>query len=225
MTELRPDGIHAVQGRRTAHQRRTRPITEPILPGFPDLGQNSFSEHSAREGVPRLPGLTDKHDIKITVLMTGQAARRQPRSPRRSSAAVTRQTRTAAAGNACTSYPVPKKPSGSPDSVRTIQDVTSTRPAGYNNYRIRPGVNTLEILQEPGCTYHTGDLSAGGPFLQRINGQPFATVPYKVHLNDITSPGFPGCSPAGYQQQLLDEFNQVYPEGREPAPFDGHQPA
>jgi len=86
-------------------------------------------------------------------------------------------------------------------------------------------VNTLEILQEPGCTYHTGDLSAGGPFLQRINGQPFATVPYKVHLNDITSPGFPSCSPAGYQQQLLDEFNQVYPEGREPAPFDGHQPA
>jgi len=103
MTELWPDGIHAVQGRRTAHQRRTQPITEPILPGFPDLGQNSFSEHSAREGAPRIPGLTDKHDIKITVLMTGQAARRQPRSPRRSSAAVTRQTRTAAAGNACTS--------------------------------------------------------------------------------------------------------------------------
>jgi hypothetical protein len=28
------------------------PITEPILPGFPDLGQNIFYEYGAREGVP-----------------------------------------------------------------------------------------------------------------------------------------------------------------------------
>ena len=27
------------------------PITEPILPGFPDLGQNSFYEYGPREGV------------------------------------------------------------------------------------------------------------------------------------------------------------------------------
>jgi hypothetical protein len=34
----------------------------------------------------------------------------------------------------------------------------------------------------------TGDRSAGEPFLQLINGgQPFATVPYSVHLNDIAS--------------------------------------
>jgi hypothetical protein len=30
------------------------PITEPILDGFPDLGQNSFYEYGAREGVPRI---------------------------------------------------------------------------------------------------------------------------------------------------------------------------
>jgi hypothetical protein len=30
------------------------PITEPILDGFPDLGQNGFYEYGAREGVPRL---------------------------------------------------------------------------------------------------------------------------------------------------------------------------
>jgi hypothetical protein len=28
------------------------PITEPILDGFPDLGQNTFDEYGAREGVP-----------------------------------------------------------------------------------------------------------------------------------------------------------------------------
>lgn len=37
------------------------PITEPILDGFPDLGQNTFYEYGAREGVPRILDLMDKH--------------------------------------------------------------------------------------------------------------------------------------------------------------------
>jgi hypothetical protein len=44
--------------------------------------------------------------------------------------------------------------------------------------------------------------------------QPFATVPYSMHLNDIASFDFPGFSPADYEQQLVDEFEQLYDEGR-----------
>jgi len=57
------------------------------------------------------------------------------------------------------------------------------------------------------------DLSADEPFLQLINGQPFAAVPYTVHLNDIASFDFPGFNPAAYEQQLIDEFDQLYAEG------------
>jgi hypothetical protein len=74
-------------------------------------------------------------------------------------------------------------------------------------------VNTLEILQELGFTYHIDDLSADEPFLQLINGQPFAAVQYTVHLSDIASFDFPGFSPAAYEQQLIDEFDQLYAEG------------
>jgi len=76
--------------------------------------------------------------------------------------------------------------------VHAIEQATGTRPSGYNNYWIRPGVNTLEILQELGFIYHIDDLSADEPFLQQINGLPFATVPHSVHLNDIASFDFPG---------------------------------
>ncbi len=58
------------------------------------------------------------------------------------------------------------------DGVEAIEQATGTRPVGYNNYWFRPGVNTLEILQELGFTYHIDDLSVGEPFLQTINGQP-----------------------------------------------------
>src|SRR5271170_114001 len=54
------------------------PIGEPILPGFPDLGQNSFYEYGVREGMPRLLDLLDKHDIKMTSFMVGDAVRRRP---------------------------------------------------------------------------------------------------------------------------------------------------
>jgi peptidoglycan/xylan/chitin deacetylase (PgdA/CDA1 family) len=109
--------------------------------------------------------------------------------------------------------PRPQETEWIADGVQAIEQATGTRPTGYNNYWFRPGVNTLEILAELGFTYHIDDLSADEPFLQTINGQPFATVPYTAHLNDISSFDFPGFNPAAYEQQMTDEFDQLYAEG------------
>jgi peptidoglycan/xylan/chitin deacetylase (PgdA/CDA1 family) len=54
------------------------PITEPILDEFPDLGQNTFYEYGAREGVRRVLDLLDKHHVKMTSFMIGDAVRRHP---------------------------------------------------------------------------------------------------------------------------------------------------
>ena len=189
------------------------PITEPILDGFPDLGQNSFYEYGAREGVPRLLDLFDRHDIKITSFMIGDAVRRHPDV---AAAIVNRGHEAGAHGHRWArqyQLPRPQEADWIADSVAAIESVTGFRPTGYNNYWIRAGVNTLEILQEQGFTYHIDDLSADEPFLQTINGVPFATVPYSVHLNDIASFDFPGFNPAAYEQQVIDEFGQLYDEG------------
>jgi peptidoglycan/xylan/chitin deacetylase (PgdA/CDA1 family) len=189
------------------------PITEPILNGFPDLGQNSFYEYGACEGVPRLLDLFDKHDIKITSFMIGNTVRRHP------NVAATIVDRGHEAGVHGRRWqrqyhlPRPQEADWIADSVEVIEKVTGFRPVGYNNYWMRPGVNTLEILQEQGFTYHIDDLSADEPFLQTINGAPFATVPYTVHLNDIASFDFPGFNPAAYEQQIVDQFDQLYAEG------------
>jgi peptidoglycan/xylan/chitin deacetylase (PgdA/CDA1 family) len=45
------------------------PITEPILSGYPDLGQNTFYDYGALEGVPRILDLLDLHGIKMTSFM------------------------------------------------------------------------------------------------------------------------------------------------------------
>jgi peptidoglycan/xylan/chitin deacetylase (PgdA/CDA1 family) len=190
------------------------PITEPILDEFPDLGQNTFYEYGAREGVRRVLDLLDKHDVKMTSFMIGDAVRRHPDV----AAEIVRRGHEGGA-HGCRwrrqyQLPRPQEKEWIADSVTAIEEVTGTRPVGYNNYWIRPGVNTLEILQELGFTYHIDDLSADEPFLQTINGQPFATVPYTVHLNDISSFDLAGFNPAAYEQQLANEFDQLYEEGQ-----------
>lgn len=189
------------------------PITEPILPGFPDLGQNSFYEYGAREGVPRLLDLLDGHGVKGTWFMIGDAVARHPEA----AAEIVRRGHEAGAHGRswARQYQLPRAQEAEwiADNVRTVQEVTGFRPVGYTDYWIRPGVNTLEILQEQGFSYHIDDLSADEPFLQTINGKPFATVPYTVHLNDIASFDYPGFSPADYEQQLIDEFDRLYEEG------------
>jgi peptidoglycan/xylan/chitin deacetylase (PgdA/CDA1 family) len=54
------------------------PITDPIRDGYPDLGQNSFYEYGIREGIPRMLDLFDKHDIKVTSFMIGEAVDKHP---------------------------------------------------------------------------------------------------------------------------------------------------
>ena len=107
--------------------------------------------------------------------------------------------------------------------MTAIEQATGTRRAGYNNYWIRPGVNTLEILQELGFTYHIDDLSADEPFLQSINGQPFATVPYTVHYNDIAAK-LPRLQPGRLRAADDRRVRPAVRRGRHPAPGDASRP-
>jgi len=189
------------------------PVTDPVEPGYPDLPQNSFYEYGVREGIPRLLDLFDKHKIKVTSFMIGQAVDKHPEL----AAEIVRRGHEAAAHGRRWEYQYLLDPDEERawivDGVHSIQNATGTTPQGYNNYWMRGSVHTLELLQQLGFTYHIDDLSADEPFIQQINGAPFVTVPYTVHLNDIASFDFADFSPTDYEQQLGDEFEQLYEEG------------
>jgi Polysaccharide deacetylase len=54
------------------------PVTEPIQSGAPDLPTNSFFEYGVTEGIPRLLDLFDRHEIKVSSFMIGEAVRKRP---------------------------------------------------------------------------------------------------------------------------------------------------
>jgi peptidoglycan/xylan/chitin deacetylase (PgdA/CDA1 family) len=54
------------------------PVSEPIAEDYPDLPQNSFYDYGICEGIPRMLRLFDKHDVKVTSFMIGEAVDRHP---------------------------------------------------------------------------------------------------------------------------------------------------
>lgn len=180
---------------------------------YPDLPARTWFDYGMREGVPRLLDLWDRHGVKVTSHMTGQAVER---SPELAKEIVQRGHEAAAHGQTWTPHWTM-----SPDEERAsyqanidaIVKATGTRPVGYNAFWMRGTPHTLGILQELGFSYHIDDLSADEPMTTTVNGKPFAIVPYTVRLNDIGRFGAEGpMTAAAFGQELKDEFDQLYAE-------------
>ena len=57
-------------------------------------------------------------------------------------------------------------------------------------------------------------IACDEPFVQRVNDQPFVTVPYTLHVNDLVSYELQGFSTQAFLQLLKDEFDVLYAEGQ-----------
>src|SRR5437868_8863660 len=53
-------------------------IPDPIQQGLPDLPTNAFFQYGVDEGIPRLLDLFDKHRMKVSSFMIGQAVAKRP---------------------------------------------------------------------------------------------------------------------------------------------------
>jgi peptidoglycan/xylan/chitin deacetylase (PgdA/CDA1 family) len=188
-------------------------IPDPIEKGVPDLPTNAFFAYGHYEGIPRVLDLMDKHGIKLSSFMIGQAVQT---SPDLAQEIVRRGHEAAAHGRVWSnSYQLPrdKEKRFIADSVETIQRVTGQTPVGWNAYWMRNSIHILETLQDLGFLYHIDEPSRDEPFIVPVRGRDFVTVPYTFHLNDIVSFPFEGWNPAAYEQALRDEFDQLYEEG------------
>ena len=188
-------------------------IPEPILRGSPDLPTNAFFQYGVYEGIPRILDLFDKHQIKMSSFMIGQAVDKAPDLARE---IVGRGHEAAAHGRTWeNSYALDADAERRfiADSVESILKATGERPIGWNAYWMRNSPRTLDILQSLGFVYHIDEPSRDEPFIVKLKGGDFVTVPYTFHLNDIVSFPFVGWSAAAYEQALRDEFDQLYEEG------------
>jgi peptidoglycan/xylan/chitin deacetylase (PgdA/CDA1 family) len=190
-------------------------IPDPILQGLPDLPTNAFFQYGIDEGIPRLLNLFDKHRLKVSSFMIGQAVEKRPDLARE---IVRRGHEAAAHGRTWeNSYAMDSDAERRfiSDCAESIVKATGQRPVGWNAYWMRNSPRTLDILQGLGFIYHIDDPSRDEPFIVPLKGGEFVTIPYTFHLNDIVSFPFDGWNPAAYEQALRDEFDQLYEEGED----------
>ncbi len=185
----------------------------PLPAGVPDLPARTWFQYGYQEGLPRLLDLWDEFGIKVTSHMVGTAVRRNP-----ALANEIVQRGHEAAGHGLNWQPQfamtrQQEKEFIAAGAAEIEKATGQRPVGYNCNWLHRSANTVAILQELGFRYHIDDVSHDEPFRITVNEKPFVVVPYTVRCNDIALIEGRHFSTTQFQQQLRDEFTQLYAEG------------
>jgi peptidoglycan/xylan/chitin deacetylase (PgdA/CDA1 family) len=173
---------------------------------------NSWFAYGYREGVPRMLDLWDKHGVKVTSHMIGDAVRKHPELAKD---IVRRGHEAAGHGPRWSSQFAMSRAEEKQfltEARKMVQSVTGELPAGYNCNWLRRGPNTLSLLQELGFLYHIDDLSRDEPFIEQVNGKDFVVVPYTLRNNDILLIEGRNYSPQQFLEQIKGEFDQLYEE-------------
>lgn len=182
----------------------------PTVPA--DLAAQAWFAYGYREGVPRMLDLWDRHEVKVTAHMIGEAAKRHPQIARE---IVARGHEASGHGPTWRSqYAMPRSQEREflIQARSMIEEVTGERPIGYNANWLRRGPNTLSLLQELGYVYHIDDTSRDEPFIEKVNGKDFVVVPYTLRNNDILLVEGRHYSPDKFLEQIKFEFDQLYEE-------------
>ncbi len=178
-----------------------------------DPAANTWFAYGYREGIPRMLDLWDRHGVKVTSHMIGEAAVRNPALARD---IVGRGHEAAGHGPRWSSqYAMTRSKERQfiIDAADMVEKVTGQRPTGYNCNWLRRGPNTLSLLQELGYAYHIDDLSRDEPFIEQVNGKDFVVVPYTLRNNDILLVEGRNFTPGQFLEQIKLEFDQLYEEG------------
>jgi peptidoglycan/xylan/chitin deacetylase (PgdA/CDA1 family) len=178
-----------------------------------DLATESWFAYGYREGIPRMLDLWDRHGIKVTCHMIGEAARRHPQLARM---IVARGHEASGHGPRWSSQYAMSQAQEREflrQAQTMVEEITGQRPVGYNCNWLRRGPNTLQLLQELGFLYHIDDLSRDEPFIEQVNGRDFVVVPYTLRNNDILLIEGRNYSPNEFLEQIKLDFDQLYEEG------------
>jgi peptidoglycan/xylan/chitin deacetylase (PgdA/CDA1 family) len=185
----------------------------PLPTSAPDLPANSWFRYGAREGMGRMMDLWDRHGIKVTSHVVGEAAIKYPQIAREMAA---RGHEIAAHGIAWENQwnmTYEEELAFVKKGIDTVEAITGERGRGYNCNWLRRSPNTLKVLQELGFLYHIDDLSRDEPFITKVRGENFVIIPYTLRNNDIVNIEGKHWSPNQFLAQLKAEFDQLYMEG------------
>lgn len=185
----------------------------PLPKGNPDLPAESWFRYGAKEGVYRMLRLWDKHNIKVTSHVVGEAAIKYPEVAKVIADGGHEIAAHGIAWDDQWNLSYKDELAFVKKGIDTVEAITGQRGVGYNSNWLRRSPNTLKVLQELGFLYHIDDLSRDEPFITKVRGKNFVVMPYTLRNNDIVNIAGKNWSPDQFLIQLKAEFDQLYTEG------------
>ncbi|MNV13828.1 Peptidoglycan deacetylase [compost metagenome] len=185
----------------------------PLPPGSPDLPAESWYRYGANEGIYRMLNLWKKHGIHVTSHVVGAAAVRYPEVVKAIANGGHEIAGHGFAWGNQWNMSYEEELAFVKKGIDTVEAITGKRGIGYNCNWLRRSPNTLKVLQELGLLYHIDDLSRDEPFITKVRGKNFVTIPYTLRNNDIVNVEGKHWSPDQFLAQLKAEFDQLYEEG------------
>jgi peptidoglycan/xylan/chitin deacetylase (PgdA/CDA1 family) len=176
-----------------------------------DPAANTWFAYGYREGIPRMLDLWDRHGVKVTSHMIGEAVQRHPQLAKE---IVERGHEAAGHGPRWSSqYAMSREEEREflVGGTKMVAAATGSVLSATCNW-LRRGPNTLSLLQELGYLYHIDDLSRDEPFIETVDGKDFVVVPYTLRNNDILLVEGRNYSPAKFVDQIKMDFDQLYEE-------------
>ncbi len=186
----------------------------PMSKGYVNLPAATWWAYGYKEGIERMLDLWDKHNIKVSSYVVGEAALKNPKLAK---AIADRGHELVAHGIRWVDgeYKMSYKEETKfiKDGIDAIEKITGFKPLGYNAWWLLRSKNTLKICQDLGLIYHVDDVSRDVPFVTMVREQKFAVVPYTVRNNDIVQVELNHFSAEQFLSELKLEFDQLYEEG------------
>ncbi len=184
----------------------------------PDVINYSWREYGMRVGLWRIADMLDASGVRATVALNSMVCEVFPKAIEEM-----KKRRWEFMGHGITNswnldgLPLEEERRTIQAVLRTIEQATGKKPAGWLGPGLAETSNTLDLLAEEGVVY-VGDWNSDDqPFAMRVKKGKMFTVPYGMDINDMGLINRQGYTGEQYLRALTDQFDTLYADSQKTA--------
>lgn len=184
----------------------------------PDVINYSWREYGIRVGLWRIADMLDASGVRATVALNSMVCEVFPKAIEEM-----KKRRWEFMGHGITNswnldgLPLEEERRTVQAVLRTIEQATGKKPAGWLGPGLAETSNTLDLLAEEGVVY-VGDWNSDDqPFAMKVKKGKMFTVPYGMDINDMGLINRQGYTGEQYLRALTDQFDTLYSDSQKTA--------
>lgn len=202
------------------HYKIDQPSTAIYPPGTeytPDVLNYGWRDYGVRAGIWRLMDVFDTHEVPATVALNAEVCDQYPEIIE---AGLERGWEFMGHGTTNAQPHVDLTEGEERELIRTtkntIEMATGDPPRGWLGPELAETFQTPDLLAEEGFQYVCDWCNDDQPYPLHVREGELLSIPYSIEINDIPMFLTYGLTPPQFEQTIVDQFDVLYEEGKQP---------